>query len=107
MAFYRLVQVAILDGPDRAAGQGSYGSFGSPLGPHIAMKITKIAGIIKGVDLALAAFHCLVETGNSSQQHRQASRRIARSNDVFAQRDPSLEAYTIEQASQFVFVIEA
>src|SRR5262249_35601862 len=98
---------AILDSPDRAVGQGSYGSFGGPLGPQIAIKITKIAGMIKGVDLALAAFHRLVKAGNASQQHRQASGRIARSDDVFAPRRASLEFHTIEQASQFVFVMEA
>src|SRR5215475_13846568 len=107
MAFHRLIQVAILDSPDRAVAQRSYCSFGSPLGPHIAVKITKIAGIVKGVDQALAAFHCLVETGNASQQHCQAFGRIARSDNVFAPRHASLEFHAIEQASQLVFVMEA
>src|SRR5215831_21356832 len=64
MAFYRPVQVAVLNDPDRAVSERSYGSLGHRLRPYVAMKITKIARIVKGVDLALAAFQCLIETGN-------------------------------------------
>src|SRR5262245_38673599 len=107
MAFYRPVQVAVLNDPDRAVGQRSYSRLGHRLQLHIAMKITKVAGIVKVVDLALAAFERLVETGNPSQQHRQVSRRIACSNDFFAPWNTSPEPHSIEEASQLVFTIES
>src|SRR5262245_22286570 len=107
IAFYRLVQVAAVNDPDRAVGQRSYGRLGCGLGPHIAMKITKIAGIVKGVVLALAALERLVETGNSGQQHRQVSPRIAFSDNVFAAWTASPELHIIHEASQLVFIMEA
>src|SRR5262249_57190114 len=64
VAFDRLVQILVWNAPDGAVGQRSHSQVS--FGRYVGVKGAKIAGVVKGVYLALAAFQHLVETGHSS-----------------------------------------